>query len=192
MLDNVWSLLERGQSNRHDAFHIPVLCTVGLDNAPEARTVVLRKVLRDSRAIMCHVDLRSPKAAEIKQNPKVSWLFYDPKEKLQLRIRGKATIHTNDDLAEKQWQASQLFSRRCYCGDAPGTFVDAPSSGLPAFLEDRQPTAEEAEAMGRKNFAVINSIIDELDVYELNVKGHRRSLFVFHENGEIETKWQTP
>lgn len=192
ILNRAFDLIERGIKERHDDFHTPVLVTIGADNLPEARTVVLRKFERDTRNLLCHVDLRSPKVLEIQNNPNTTWLFYHQPEKLQLRIRSRTTIHTDDELANRQWQASQLFSRRCYCGDAPGTLKDAPSSGLPAFLEDRQPTAEESETMGRKNFAVLQSNINEIEIYELHVRGHRRSLHIFGENGELETRWLTP
>lgn len=191
-MERVWVLLTRGAANRKDDFHTPAFSTIGLNGAPEIRTVVLRKILRESRLLICHVDSRSPKIAEIRKDGRVSWLFYHIEEKLQLRIRGLATIHTDDEIANAQWQNTQLFSRRCYCGDAPGTFKNDPSSGLPEFLIDREPTLEESEQLGRKNFAVLSSTIDEMDVYELNVKGHRRSLFKWNEPGELETWWLTP
>ena len=192
ILSRAFDLIERGVKERPADFHTPVLVTTGADNFPEARTVVLRKFERATRDLLCHVDLRSPKVPEIQNNPNTAWLFYHQPEKLQLRIRATTTVHTDDELANQQWRASQLFSRRCYCGDAPGTLKDAPSSGLPAFLEDRQPTAEETETLGRKNFAVLQSKINKIEVYELNVKGHRRSLFIFDENGNLETRWLTP
>jgi pyridoxamine 5'-phosphate oxidase len=192
IFERVLALLERGANERRDAFHTAAVCTIGLNNSPEARTAVFRRLLKNPFALCCHVDCRSPKAAEIRANPRVSWLFYHATEKLQIRIRGRGTLHTDDELADAQWRASNLFSRRCYCGVAPTTVVDEPSSGLPEFLRERQPTAEESNALGRANFAVLKTVAEELDVYELNVRGHRRLLFVFGENGETKTRWLTP
>ena len=192
ILDKSLAMLERGATNRKDDFHTPVFGTIGLKDEPELRVVVFRKIVRQPRMLVCHSDLRSPKIAELARDARVSWLFYHVAEKLQLRVRGRATVHTSDELADAQWQNTQLFSRRCYCGDAPGTSKGEPSSGLPGFLVDREPTAEESERLGRKNFAVISSTIDELDVYELNFNGHRRSLFAWNEAGELETRWLTP
>ena len=192
ILERVWALLERGTINRKDDFHTCALATIGIDGQPEIRTVVFRKLLREPRTLLCHVDVRSPKVAEIERDPCVSWLFYHVDEKLQLRIRGRAAIQTNTELAESQWHNSQLFSRRCYCGDAPGTHKEMPSSGMPEFLVDREPTLAESEQLGRKNFAVLSSTVDEIDVYELNVRGHRRSLFKWSEQGELEAQWLTP
>lgn len=192
ILERVWTRLERGARNRNDDFHTCALATIGLNGAPEVRTVVFRKFSQEPRILLCHVDLRSPKIAEIEKHSAASWLFYHAEEKLQLRIRGRATIETNSELADLQWQNTQMFSRRCYCGDAPGTLKNAASSGLPEFLIDREPTLEESEQLGRQNFAVICSTIQEIDVYELNVRGHRRSLFRWDEGGNLETRWLTP
>jgi hypothetical protein len=62
---------------------------------------------------------------------------------------------------------------------------------LPDDLIDRKPTPEESEH-GKTNFVVVTSTIDEIDCLEMHVKGHRRSLFTWHENGELCTKWLTP
>ena len=62
---------------------------------------------------------------------------------------------------------------------------------MPDEITDREPTREESEE-GRKNFAVISTAIKEIDVLELDVKGHRRSLFSWNENGTMDMKWLTP
>jgi pyridoxine/pyridoxamine 5'-phosphate oxidase len=191
-LERILPLLERGITDSHNPFHTATLATVAPNGEPEARTVVFRRLLQEPLALICHIDIRSPKAEEIRLDQRVSWLFYNPAEKLQLRFRTRAFLHTDDALAEEQWQSSALFSRRSYCGAAPTTAVDEPSSGLPANLEDRRPTEAETSELGRKNFGVVRSVIGELDVYELNAHGHRRRLFVFAETGEIETEWLTP
>lgn len=192
ILERVLSLLARGVSERRDAFHTATLATVSVNGEPEARTVVFRRLLEKPLALVCHVDRRSPKAAEISGEPRVSWLFYHPPEKLQLRFRTRAFLHVNDSLADEQWRSSDLFSRRCYCGAAPTTFVAESSSGLPDFLVNRRPTEIETDELGRKNFAVVRAVARELDVYELNASGHRRSLFSFNDDGEIAARWLTP
>jgi hypothetical protein len=62
---------------------------------------------------------------------------------------------------------------------------------LPDNLTEREPTKEESE-IGRANFVVVTSTIEEIDCLEMNVCGHRRSLFIWKESGELETKWLTP
>ena len=190
ILKNIWKHLDLATLERSHPFHTPVFGTI-CDNEPNLRVVVLRRFWRKPPSLAFHSHIGSPKINEIQTNPNVSWAFYHPKEKFQLRIKGRATIHSNDELAEEQWAATELFSRRCYVGEAPSQESKKPTSGLPGNLVDREPTREESEA-GKANFVVISSTIEKIDCLELAVKGHRRSLFVWNGNGQIETKWLTP
>ncbi len=112
---------------------------------------------------------------------------------MQFRIAGQATIHADDNDALKlnQWQATRAFGRRCYMGAAPSRAVSEATSGMPAEIETREPTIEESEA-GFPNFAVVSTQIISIDCLELHAKGHRRSLFKWTENGELDTNWLTP
>jgi hypothetical protein len=191
ILKKIWKHLDLGVIDRRHPFHQGVFATVSGDK-PQIRTVILRRFWRKNpRGLAFHAHLGSPKIAEIQKNPNISWLFYHPEKRFQVRIKGIATIHSNDELADEQWQSTELFSRRCYIGEAPSQISEKPTSGLPEDLIDRNPTKEESE-QGRKNFVVVFSSIDSIDCVELEVKGHRRSLFVWNEKGELETKWLTP
>lgn len=190
ILKKIWKNLDLGVIDRGHAFHTPVFGTIEGD-APSLRIVVLRRFWRKNPCLAFHSHIGSPKIEQLVKNPQVYWLFYEPKEKLQVRIKGIAEIHTDDELAEEQWMATELFSRRCYIGEAPTQESEKPTSGLPEDLIDRKPTPTESET-GRANFVVINCKIQEIDCLEMNVRGHRRSLFTWQENGELETKWLTP
>ncbi len=190
ILKRIWKNLDLGTLQRKHPFHLPVFGTI-CDREPSLRVVVLRRFWRRPPALAFHSHLGSPKINQIKANPNVYWLFYHAEDRFQIRIKGKAEIHTDDELAEEQWLATELFSRRCYVGEAPSQESKKPTSGLPDGLEEREPSAEESEE-GRANFVVITSTIDEIDCLELDVKGHRRSLFRWNESSELETKWLTP
>jgi hypothetical protein len=192
ILKKIWKHLDLGMLEREHPFHTPVFATI-CDGVPNLRVVVLRRFWRKNpRALAFHAHAGSPKIAEIENNPQVSWLFYHPQERFQVRVKGTATVHRDGaELHEEQWLATEFFSRRCYVGEPPSQISAKPTSGLPEDLTKRAPTEEESEA-GRSNFAVIFSTIDALDCLELNVKGHRRSLFVWTDTGELETKWLTP
>lgn len=192
ILKKIWKHLDLGVLERDHPFHTPVFGTIS-GNEPQLRVVVLRRFWRKNpRALAFHTHLGSPKISEIRDNPGVSFLFYHPQERFQVRVRGTATIHDDgSELHEEQWLETEFFSRRCYVGKAPSQFSEKPTSGLPEDLTDRAPTESESEA-GRANFAVIFSTIDEIDCLELNVRGHRRSLFVWNEDGELESRWLTP
>ncbi len=190
ILKNIWKNLDLGTLQRRHPFHLPVFGTI-CDREPSLRIVVLRRFWRRPPQLAFHSHIGAPKIEQIKANPNVYWLFYNPEEKFQIRIKGKAEIHTDDELADEQWLSTELFSRRCYIGEAPTQPSKKPSSGLPGDLIEREPTKEESE-IGRANFVVVTSTIEEIDCLEMNVRGHRRSLFVWNESGELETKWLTP
>jgi pyridoxamine 5'-phosphate oxidase len=190
ILKTVWKNLDLGTLDRNHPFHTPVFGTI-TENEPSLRIVVLRRFWRKPARLAFHTHSGSPKIAELAANSNIYWLFYHPQEKLQVRIKGTAEVHTRGELHEEQWLATELFSRRCYIGEAPTRESRRPTSGLPADLIDRKPTHEESE-LGKANFVVITSTIEEIDCLEMNVKGHRRSLFQWHENGELCTKWLTP
>jgi pyridoxamine 5'-phosphate oxidase len=190
VLKKIWKNLDLATLDRRHPFHLPVFGTV-CDLEPRLRTVVLRRFWRRPPALAFHSHKGAPKIGQIQANPNVYWLFYNPEEKLQVRIKGRAEIHADDELAEEQWLATEIFSRRCYIGAAPTIESRKPTSGLSEELMERQPTAEESET-GRANFVVVTSTVEEIDCMELDVKGHRRSLFVWNEGGELETKWLTP
>ena len=191
ILKKIWKHLDLGVIDRDHPFHTPVFATIAKD-MPVPRIVVLRRFWRKNpRRLAFHTHLGSSKIEEIMQNPNIAWLFYHPKERFQLRISGIATIHSSDELSDEQWNATELFSRRCYIGEAPSQISPKPTSGLPDSLIDRKPTPEESET-GRQNFVVISSTLDSIDCMELGVKGNRRSIFIWNEKGELETKWLTP
>lgn len=189
ILKNIWKHLDLGTLDRAHPFHTPVFGTI-CGEEPSLRIVVLRRFWRKPPRLAFHAHSGSPKIKEIQANQNVSFAFYHPKEKLQLRVKGKATIHFDDELTEEQWIATELFSRRAYIGEAPSQESKKPTSGLPENLIDREPRREESE-LGKANFVVISSSIDQIDCLELAVKGHRRSLFSWR-GSELETKWLTP
>lgn len=189
ILKKVWKHLDLGVLESKHPFHTPVFGTV-CDRRPEMRVVVLRRFWRRPPALAFHAHAGSPKLDQIRANPSATWLFYHPQKNFQARISGIAEIHLEDDLADEQWLATSLFARRCYIGKAPSEESKKPTHGLPKEIVEREPTAEECKA-GRENFAVISTKILTVDVMELDVKGHRRSLFDWT-NGELETRWLTP
>ena len=191
ILKKIWKNLDLGTLDREHPFHTPVFGTVSGDNAPDLRMVVLRRFWRKPPRLAFHSHAGAPKINHLRANANVYWLFYHPQEKFQLRIKGVAELHTDDELHEEQWLATELFSRRCYIGAKPSELSEHPTSGLPDELVDRTPTPEDSEA-GKANFVVVTSTIDEIDCYELSVKGHRRSLFTWKTGGELETRWLTP
>ena len=190
VLSEIWKMLEQGASHFNDPFHWPVLGTAG-EHGVSLRTVILRQVLQPERILVCYTDARAPKARQILDFSKVSWLFYHPKKKIQLRISGEAELHTDDEFADKRWARTRAPSRLDYnTGQPPGTPVDRPSSGLPDFLRDKVPSLLDSEK-GRANFMVIACQIDTIDWLQLKITGHRRARFHWDQHG-LQSTWLIP
>lgn len=189
----IWQMLARAARDRRSAWHTPVLATVGLDGAPQARVLVLRGVDRPRRTLRLHTDARTAKVGEIRREPRVALLFYDAGARLQLRACGTARIERDGETAEAAWAATRMLGRRCYTApQAPGSPAPGPVSGLPPELESREPTAEESET-GRANFSVLLAALDRLEFLQLAFAGHRRGAFrAGGEDGAWTRAWLIP
>jgi hypothetical protein len=190
VLSGIWKMLQRGVARFNDPFHSAVLGTGDQDRSA-LRTVILRQFILTERVLVCHTDSRAPKVREISNQDNVCWLFYHPKKKVQLRISGPATQHTNDRLADEQWAATKIPSRLNYCAvEPPGTSIELPSAGLPDFLLNKVPTLLNTES-GRKNFMVIAGQIKSLDWLQLSILGNRRARFDWTPDG-LQATWLVP
>ena len=139
VLAGIWQMLDQGAAHSNDPFHRPVLGTITGEGC-SLRTVILRQVEVPGRILVCHTDARSAKVQEIMNCSQTGWLFYHPAQKIQVRISGRATLHTDDPYADRQWADAGVTSRLNYCASrAPGSPLDKPSSGLPDFLINKIP-----------------------------------------------------
>lgn len=191
IIQEVWQTLSEAVVDRKHPFHLITVSTAD-HGIPDSRLVTLRDADANSRTLRFHIDVRSPKFAQMTSNPNVAVLVYDPVKRLQLRLQGKVTLHQTDTVADKAWASSQLLSRRCYCQTlGPGSPVPQPTSSLPGDLESRQPTEEEADELGRANFCAAVAEITSLDWYSLVFTGHQRAHFVW--NGDSwNSQWLVP
>ncbi|WP_017667472.1 pyridoxamine 5'-phosphate oxidase family protein [Sandarakinorhabdus sp. AAP62] len=173
---HAWSLLVRGGADRKSPIHTPVIASVDADGLPHARVMVLRKADPATSTLRLHTDARSPKVAQLDGKP-VAVLAYHPAEQVQLRLSGTARIGRSVGEVDSIWEQSTLFARRCYLAEqAPGTPMPGPSSGLPAWIEGEQPTAEQIMP-ARANFAVLWVGVTAIDWLHLANSGHRRAMF---------------
>ena len=114
-----WQMVGRGVQDRRSAFHTPVLATHSTDG-PEARVLVLRAADVAARTLTFHTDTRSAKLPELALDNRVAVTFYDAARKVQLRLNGVVSVHTNDALSRQRWAAARPSSLRCYLGEQPG------------------------------------------------------------------------
>lgn len=192
ILSAVWRALETGAQQAKHPFHTPVVATGGANDC-DARVVVLRRASPALRELAFHTDARAPKVRLLQTCHTTAWAFYDPAAKVQVRAKGVTAVHIGDETAAQAWLRTKLMSRRCYLAEtAPSTPVDEPTSGLPAALLARSPTAEESEA-GFVNFAVCVTTVARLEWLYLAARGHRRAAFVWDAAAERwQGTWLTP
>ena len=193
VLDAIWSELEGAAKDRRHGFHVPALASIGRDGSPQARSVVLRRVLRETGELHFHTDLRSPKVAEIAVDPRIAWLLYDAGRRLQLRIEAEAVVVRDGPRVDEAWARSALSSRRCYLAPhAPGEIAEEWIANIPAALVARVPTEEESAA-GRVHFGLIVTKATSIEWLFLASEGHRRARFTIDEDRiSWSARWLAP
>jgi len=180
----VWLKLEQAARDRHEAWHLVTVGTVR--NAfPEMRTVVLRGASQEKNLCWFHTDLRSPKVQDMEQSSYGSLLFYDPKPKWQLRLRGKFFLDSQSKATEAIWQKTTPSAKRCFQGPfSPGSPSQKYSSNL--------PTEELGPEAGRENFSRLLFSISEMDWLYLRADGHQRALWKLGSSQKEVGTWLNP
>jgi pyridoxamine 5'-phosphate oxidase len=173
-----WRRLGLGAADAASPFRFPVLATHGLTQAgapiPAARTVVLRAADPVRRELVFHTDRRAMKAAEIAVAPRVTLVFHDPVDQVQLRVVANASLHSGDARAESAWAACSPSSRRLYrARRGPGATIDGPFD----WDEGAASDGDGPENEGQENFAAILCEPLSLDWLELCDPTHRRAVF---------------
>lgn len=165
--------LLRANADKKHPFRFFTLAT--LSQYPEVRTVVLRKAMADF-SIVLFTDSRSPKVIHIQTNPHVSALFYHPKKSLQVRIRAKAHLLTEDspDYHDYLNRVKSSPSVSDYTSSLP------PGAKLG---ESIKPASTEVI-----HFQPIILKPDSIDILQLSRDGHERAAYRFDGGEWVETK----
>ena len=184
----IWSMLNNGVTDRSSQFRLPIFIC-GDQNDFDGRIVVLRKSDETNNLLQFHSDIRSDKIEKLKNNKNAVMLFYDKKEKIQLRIKVECIVHHNNETTKESWSKTGHMSRKCYLVDnGPGTISPSPTSGLKPEYDNFEFTLEQSEE-GYKNFTVIQCKIKSFEWLYLAAQGHRRAKFELDNNKEY---WLVP
>lgn len=170
LLDDVWDILAQGVRVRFAAAHTPTLATLR-NGVPNVRTVVLRAVSRASAMIFVHAHRRSGKIQELTSQPACSLHIYDAGRRVQLRIEAHASLHVDDDIADRQWAALQAQYR------AQQRRVNAAvaAHGIPEVAIDDVDGM--AEAGRREDFTAIALHVSAIEWLHIGSRGQRRARF---------------
>ncbi|MBM7069455.1 pyridoxamine 5'-phosphate oxidase family protein [Actibacterium sp. 188UL27-1] len=175
-LDEVWRRLIRGVADRRAPARHPTLATTNITGGAEARTVVLRRADRETATVDFHTDAQSTKVSELKANPSASLHIWEPKPRLQIRLRVHAHLLTGT-VAEEAWGRVPDGSRSGYgATPPPGSAIDARD----AFVT----------APGPERFMVVRCEIRNIDTLWLGDTDHRRVLFERSDNWA--GSWRVP
>lgn len=183
-----WIQLVNGAVKSRSPFHTPCVATL-INGEVSMRTIVLRKAIPLLKELRFHTDIRSNKWKELQDNNSISALFYDASTRIQIRVKGKAILHFNDEMTSEAWQKTTLSSRRCYLTAAsPSSFSAIPTSGLSEEVEQENFTLAESE-VGAQNFGIVSIQVESLEWLWLNHAGHRRAFFDYVQDSY---KWMIP
>ena len=164
------------------AFRTQTLATIGLDGSPQARSVIVREADAGARRLACHADRTSPKVAELRRDPRATWLAWDDDERLQLRTTSTVSIHLDDAIADAMWASQPPSSLAVYR-------VERPSSTAIA----RPADAGRRDGPDRARFAALRAQVSAIEWLSLaDAEAHRRGRFTFNASGEAAHAWLVP
>ncbi|WKV11536.1 pyridoxamine 5'-phosphate oxidase family protein [Marivirga harenae] len=160
-------VLNRAGNDKHSAFRFLTLNTV-TDGFPNSRYVVLRKFKTGSKELYIYTDYRSKKISEITENNLVSVLAYDKQRRFQIKLRAKAYIHHQDEIADGHWNSMNGGKESYNTEFRPGLKMNSLQNALQmkADIDD-------------KYFAVIRLEVAQAEILQLNSEGHIRAQFDF-------------
>tara|TARA_Y100000389_G_scaffold191369_1_gene217437 strand:- start:16090 stop:16704 length:615 start_codon:yes stop_codon:yes gene_type:complete len=177
--ENIWKCLDKGVNDRLSDYHTFALAT-SPKNIVEVRTVVLRGYDRKNQSIIFHTNNLTNKISEIQNNPSVGALFYDRKEKVQIRLNGDAVISNMDQYCKERWDKMSSQSQECYYQNiSPGKNIESPGI-VKNKLENKLS----------ENFTVITININKIDWLYLSSAGHTRVKFL--KNDGFTGQWVAP
>ena len=172
----IWTELQCATQDRHSQWRTPVLATVNKEGAPDARTVVLRHADAKLSCLHIYTDNRSPKVAELADQPNAMLVFWSKRLNWQLRVRVHMSVQTAGPQVDAVWDRVRQSA-------AAGDYLSAavPGDALP---DEQALPGDSAQA---HHLAILVAQVQEIDWLELARSGHRRALL-----GADTWAWRVP
>tara|TARA_Y100000817_G_scaffold312063_1_gene305260 strand:+ start:49 stop:624 length:576 start_codon:yes stop_codon:yes gene_type:complete len=179
ILESINKVLSRGVKDRHSDYHTFSVAT-SANNLINNRTVVLRDFSYEKKLLCYHTNFLSEKISELKKNNNIACLFYSKKDKVQIRINGKAHINNGNQICKEKWKTMSEQSKLCYFQNHnPGKKVANP-------VEVKQSANNSIS----KLFSIITVDIEKIDWLYLSRLGHKRVFFLKKNN--FDGYWVAP
>jgi pyridoxamine 5'-phosphate oxidase len=162
--DAIWRELGRAVRTKGHGWRVGVLATVDR-GAADARSVVLRDLDLQSRALLIYTDSRSAKAQQVQAQPQGKLVLWSEVLGWQLRLSVALSLETSGLRVSSRWAQLKLTpAAHDYLSPLPPGSV----------LSQGTPTPERNS---RDHFAVVAARVDAVDWLELHPEGHRRARF---------------
>lgn len=177
--DWIAAQLVRASVDRKSALKWPVLVTGSNASGSSGRVVVLRRFDPQNHLAVIYTDRRSDKMKDLTEQSQAELVFFDPKQMLQVRLRGDAIIHF--DGAKKDAAFDDLPAR----SQSDYSTVTAPGARL------ANPQPERELNLSHDHFALIEIDAFKYDILSLEREGHRRAVIEFL-GQDCHASWVTP
>jgi pyridoxamine 5'-phosphate oxidase len=161
----IWAQLLRASVDKHHEWRSPVLVTNGLDEWPDARTVILRAADVNQKKLTFYSDSRSPKVAQLNANPKAILVFWSKRLNWQLRV--KVTI-------DVVMQGLELQNTWAVVKQSPSA-GDYLSAQAPSELLNNAQDLTTKKTQAQAHFAILIANVITIDWLALNRTGHQRA-----------------
>jgi hypothetical protein len=164
----LWVELARAATVRGHPWRQATLATTCPRLGAQARTVVIREVDIDARELLVYTDTRSPKVAQLDQDPRAQIVCWSAALGWQLRLSCVVGCETEGLDVTSRW-ATLRHTRAAQDYLSPL----APGSVLgPGAVATMLPAGELRGA-----FAVLRARVLEMDWLSLDPAGHQRAVF---------------
>jgi pyridoxamine 5'-phosphate oxidase len=160
-----WSELARAVHDSDHPWRSPVLATYDGERA-DARTVLLREIDRERRALLVYTDARAPKVNQLREYPRGTIVMWSHGLSWQMRLTVNLMVDTDGLAVTSRWARLKLTP-------AAQDYLSPLAPGTPLAEHGRPPPSR--APLG--SFAVISATVTAIDWLELSAEGHRRAVF---------------
>lgn len=171
IIESIWNELNKAATSR-SPFNFLQLATSGLDGAPQLRTIVLRQSDVEKGTLSFVTDIRSPKVAEIRSEPRVALVGFDPQRSLQLRLSGKALLVEDAQARRDMWERLREKTLLLFEAPfAPGTPIDTTGAAIGTAEEELEPVDPFSQ------FVLVMVTLSRVEWLDLSSENHMRFAF---------------
>ncbi|MEM7573209.1 MAG: hypothetical protein AAF433_09925 [Bacteroidota bacterium] len=164
-----WDNLSRAPRDKNHPYRLAVLSGLDAFGRPRGRTVVLRQAERATAELYLFSDARTNKVVGLRQQNWLSWTFWHPRQSLQTIAGGPSSL-----LSESERRP--FFEQLSAYNWADYSSLLAPGETLEEEAKiNRKATTTDQERAWR-NFCVIRTQVQEMDILHLQRSGHQRVL----------------